>query len=284
MSLITIFAFLIKATLVLSLDILTPTTLTGDQTFNEDVSVVSSLTLNDGSQYLFNNLLQIAPSSASVTANALAAVSVFTFSLPPSSSLSNSGTLIISNSNTGPSTEQHIVITPNVMANTGTITLSLAHTNTDSSSTLIIDPVTFYNTGTINYESIGSETNDPSLTGNILSIGSSGRTLQNLGTINLNAANSYYLLGTITENSGSINVQKGFLYVNALDFIGNTINLSTTTALAFISPVSQVVRVRGVFFGNIIASVGSSGTFSYNTQTGILTVTTNGVYSYDIGC
>ena len=61
MSLITIFSFLIKATLVLSLDILTPTTLTGDQTFNEDVSVVSSLTLNDGSQYLFNNLLQIAP-------------------------------------------------------------------------------------------------------------------------------------------------------------------------------------------------------------------------------
>lgn len=41
MSLITIFAFFIKATLVLSLDILTPTTLTGDQTFNEDVSVVS---------------------------------------------------------------------------------------------------------------------------------------------------------------------------------------------------------------------------------------------------
>ncbi|KTB19502.1 hypothetical protein AO442_002908, partial [Nakaseomyces glabratus] len=263
--------------------ITTPTTLTGNQNFNEDIDVQSSLTLNDGSEYIFNNLLDISLDTASVEANAQSG-SVFTFSMPPSSSFSNLGTLTINN-NAGVVSEQHININPSTFSNSGTLTIRVVHYQSDSSSTMLIDSPSFANSGTINYERTGTEINDPGLEGNILHIGSAGHALDNTGIINLAAGNNYYLQGNIQGEGGSINVNYGLLHIDSTSFAGNTINLGPEGALAMMRPVPETVVVRGFAAPNFIASAGTNGAFAYNEQTGILTVTTDGnTYTYDIGC
>ena len=210
--------------LVSALDVNSILSLTGIQLFTEPVHIFSTgaLSLTLGNSYAFNDLLTI-DGGGSLSATALLDILLpFSFSIPSTSSVTNSGSMTISNGNLlGLGGSQSINIIPSSLTNTGTITLDLARTVSDATSLLVIDAGVFVNSGTISYIGGGAGGTDPNLLGNILQIGSVGNTIDNTGTIHLNAAPRYNLLGNIIGDGGVIDIEQGTLVISSQTFTGN---------------------------------------------------------------
>ncbi|KAL3232947.1 Hyphally regulated cell wall protein N-terminal [Nakaseomyces bracarensis] len=269
---------------VKALDINNPTTLTGDQTFNEilNVNPDASLTLEGGSSYIFLNKTTIFnPGSLDATFNSQAYLSTFQMAGP--FEVSNGCLLTITN----PNTAQNIEISPIVFENSGTMIISLAHTASDEGSTVKISSQYITNSGTLVYEKYdGNVEADPLQNGNIFTV-SSFNTIQNSGTISFGGAAKYYLYGPIS-GPGSIEIHQGTLIIDSNHFQGNTCKLinTLTTIAAFINTNNPYpIKVEGLSDMSSIDTAGAGVDFTYDNLTGILTVTTSlGVNRYDIGC
>ena len=264
----------------------TPTVLTGNQKFSDEVVINDggALTLNDGSEYIFDGGFRGAQQCfMDITA---AKDSPFTLTFGSNAKeFDSSCAVTINNPNTGPDTVQTINISPPVFKNSNKFILNLAHTSSDANSKIIIGSPDITNTGEINYISTGGEIHDPNELGNVLQIGTPSGSIQNVGTISLNAANSYYLFGKVSGKGGKINVEKGVLQIDSASFTDNVIHLSPGGAISLRRPPAEEVNVSGLGTATAISSIGKDGKFEYDSKTGLLSITTSeGVYKYNIGC
>ena len=264
----------------------TPTVLTGNQKFSDEVVINDggALTLNDGSEYIFDGGFRGAQ-QCFMNINA-AKDSPFTLTFGSNAKeFDSSCAVTINNPNTGPDTVQTINISPPVFKNSNKFILNLAHTSSDANSKIIIGSPDITNTGEINYISTGGEIHDPNELGNVLQIGTPSGSIQNVGTISLNAANSYYLFGKVSGKGGKINVEKGVLQIDSASFTDNVIHLSPGGAISLRRPPAEEVNVSGLGTATAISSIGKDGKFEYDSKTGLLSITTSeGVYKYNIGC
>lgn len=181
--------------------------------------------------------------------------------------------------------KQTINFSPAVFKNYYQVDIQLAHTRSDAVSKLILGSPEIINAGKLTVRPYSAvEQNDPSREGNILQISTPGGRLVNTGTIELSLGVKYYLYGDVS-GTGNINIARGILHMETTSFVGNTINLGGISGISVKSTSSNIIKVRGLISGNLISSIGDNGSFTYNNQTGIVTVNTDsGRYVYDIGC
>lgn len=232
----------------------------------------------------------------------LEAAGASTISAPYVSNLTNAGTIkVVDTSGTGMTSNWGAGAGAGTFNNTGSF--SIDDSAGTSGSTTNLSFQTINNSGTVSF-------NVPAASTSLTTVGSGGFTNSGTWSITshgIGAGNIQILGGTASyTNTGTINVTDANLTIaNALTGTGGTVNLSNganvvlngsntgsgqtfnfsgaDNTLNILNGTSFTGIIRGFSQGDTL-NLHVSGTPTYNTTTGILTITSGtNVYTYDIG-